>query len=166
MPFKHIAIITSVFTSLLLGACDANNDNKANMANSTMDVTNKTQTISLKGLSEGLKSDALTVNQAYRKKMDDVFVEDAGEVVKLLRDDTKGSQHQRFIIRVVNGKTVLVAHNIDIAPRIDKIRVGDKVTFRGEYVYNPKGGILHWTHHDPDGSSVGGWIEHEGKTYK
>jgi hypothetical protein len=153
----------------LLAACDGTNNNKANMTNSTMDVTDKTKTISLSGLGnsgERLKSNMLTIKEAYKKKLDDVFVEDNGEVIKLLKDDTHGSQHQRFIIKTSNGKTVLVAHNIDIADRINSIRIGDTVTFRGEYVFNPKGGILHWTHHDPDGSSVGGWIEHEGKIYK
>lgn len=153
----------------LLAACDGTNNNKANMSNSTMDVTDKTNNISLKGLghsSDRLSSDALTIKEAYKKKLDDVFVEDSGEVIKLLKDDTHGSQHQRFIIKTSNGKTVLVAHNIDIADRINSIQTGDTITFRGEYVFNRKGGILHWTHHDPDGSSVGGWIEHEGKTYK
>jgi hypothetical protein len=165
--------LTKPFTLLLLfllcgllAACDGTNNNKANMTNSTMDVTDKSKTISLGRLGGSLQGDQLTIKEAYKKKLDDVFVEDSGEVIKLLKDDTHGAQHQRFIIKTSNGKTVLVAHNIDIADRINSIRIGDTVTFRGEYVFNPKGGILHWTHHDPDGSSVGGWIEHEGKTYK
>lgn len=166
MQLKQSALFTTILLSGLITACDANNHNQTNMANSTMDVTDKTQKITLKGLSEGLKSDALTIKTAYKKKLEDVFIEDAGEVVKLLKDDTYGAQHQRFIVRVMNGKTVLIAHNIDIASRINTLQVGDKITFRGEYVYNPKGGILHWTHHDPDGSSAGGWIQHAGKIYQ
>lgn len=164
-------ILFAFVMSLSLVACDTDNDNQAKMANSTMDVTNKTQKIKLKSLGEGLavkplKKQMLTAKAAYQQRLEDVFIEDTGKVVKLLRDDTKGSRHQRFIVRMKNGQTLLVAHNIDIAPRINKLRSGDKITFRGEYVYNAKGGILHWTHHDPDGSSIGGWIEHQAKRYQ
>jgi hypothetical protein len=40
------------------------------------------------------------------------------------------------------------------------------VAFRGEYEWNPEGGIIHWTHHDPGGRHAGGWLKHKGKTYR
>ena len=64
------------------------------------------------------------------------------------------------------GQTVLISHNIDRAPRIDSLRVGDRVEFQGEYEWNPQGGVVHWTHHDPAGRHAGGWLKHEGKTYR
>ena len=33
--------------------------------------------------------------------------------------------------------------------RIDGLQVGDSVRFNGEYVWNEKGVVIHWTHHDP-----------------
>ncbi|MCF6200888.1 MAG: DUF3465 domain-containing protein [Hydrogenimonas sp.] len=95
-----------------------------------------------------------------------VWVEGEGEVVKILPDDNKGSRHQRFIIKLENGKTLLIAHNIDIAPKIEKLKIGDIVEFSGEFVWNEKGGIIHWTHHDPDKETYGGWLRHEGTVYK
>ena len=77
-----------------------------------------------------------------------------------------GSQHQRFIVELSSGQTLLVAHNIDIAPRINSLQISDSIAFYGEYEWNSQGGIIHWTHHDPDGSHVGGWIKHNGKTYQ
>ncbi len=93
-------------------------------------------------------------------------LEGSGVVVKVLADDNDGSRHQRFILRRESGGTVLVAHNIDVAPRIPELRQGDTVAFFGEFELNSKGGVVHWTHHDPAGRHVAGWLKHEGRTYQ
>jgi hypothetical protein len=103
--------------------------------------------------------------EAYQRKLSDLQVEDTGTVVKLLPDDTRGLKHQKFLVKV-DGIALLFAHNIDLAPRVEDLKVGDTVSFRGEYVYNPKGGIMHWTHHDPRNQHAPGWIKHNGKTYE
>jgi len=119
--------------------------------------------------SQGQLSQA-PVNQALFSAMEgqrsDVQLEVVGTVVKILADDNDGSRHQRFLIRAGSGQTVLVAHNIDLAPRVANLVIGDIVTIYGEYQWNPKGGVLHWTHHDPAGRHVAGWIKHEGQTYQ
>jgi len=93
---------------------------------------------------------------AWRQHRSDVWVEGSGTVEALLPDDREGSRHQKFIVRIDRELTVLVSHNIDLAPRVPVDR-GDAVSFRGEYVWNAKGGIVHWTHHDPQGKKSG-WI--------
>ncbi len=103
---------------------------------------------------------------AYQKRLSDVWIEGEGEVTKILADDNKGSRHQRFLVKMANGKTLLFAHNVDLAPRLDTLQVGDAVTFRGEYVYNPKGGVIHWTHHNPQGTREAGWLKHKDKIYQ
>ena len=75
-----------------------------------------------------------------------------GQVSRILGDDSIGDHHQRFILRLPSGQTVLIAHNVDIAPRIEGLNVGDTVSFHGEFEWNDKGGVVHWTHHDPQGS--------------
>jgi hypothetical protein len=84
----------------------------------------------------------------------------------MLADDNDGSRHQRFILEVAGGRTLLIAHNIDLAPRIAGLRAGDTVEFYGEYEWNDKGGVIHWTHHDPNGRHVDGWLKHRGRTYQ
>jgi hypothetical protein len=106
------------------------------------------------------------LDEAYKRKLSDVWVEGEGTVSKLLKDDNKGSRHQKFLVKIASGKTLLFAHNVDLAPRLDMLAVGDVVTFRGEYVYNPKGGVVHWTHKDPQGLHAGGWIKYKGNTYQ
>jgi hypothetical protein len=85
------------------------------------------------------------------------------KIKDVLIDDNKGSKHQRFILELNSKQTVLVAHNIDLAPRITGLRVGELVEVYGEYEWNSKGGVVHWTHHDPDGVHVAGWIDYQGK---
>ena len=104
--------------------------------------------------------------QAFQNRQSDLQVRGEGKVVKLLPDDNEGSRHQRFILRLASGQTLLVAHNIDLAPAITSLRVGDTVEFFGEYEWNPKGGVIHWTHHDPANNHVSGWLKHHGRTYQ
>ena len=107
-----------------------------------------------------------SIEQAYLRQQSDVQVSGEGVVVKVLPDDNDGSRHQRFILKLDNNRTVLVAHNIDLAPRISGLSKGNVIEFNGEYEWNEKGGVIHWTHHDPAGRHVAGWLKHNGKTYQ
>ena len=104
--------------------------------------------------------------RAFENQRSDLQVQGSGKVLRILSDDHKGSRHQRFILQLSSGQTVLVAHNIDLAPRVSALQVGDSVEFFGEYEWNPRGGVIHWTHHDPQGRHRGGWLKHRGRTYE
>lgn len=106
------------------------------------------------------------LENAYRTQARDHQVSGSGTVIKLLSDDNAGSRHQRFILRLNSGRTLLVSHNIDLAPRIASLQVGDLVQFNGEYEWNAKGGVLHWTHHDPQGRHEAGWLKHRDRVYQ
>lgn len=106
------------------------------------------------------------ISKAFRDRSKDIQVIGSGTVTKVLSDDNEGGRHQRFIVKTDSGVSVLVAHNIDLAPRIDELRGGEKVTFYGEYVWNDKGGVIHWTHHDPAGVHKAGWIKYRGNKYQ
>ena len=103
---------------------------------------------------------------AFADRASDTMVRGEGIVKTVLADDTKGSRHQRFILDVGRGHTILIAHNIDLAPRIDGLSVGDSVSYVGEYEWNDKGGVVHWTHHDPAGRHPGGYLIHAGIKYE
>jgi hypothetical protein len=106
------------------------------------------------------------VQQAYDKQQSDIQVQGEGIVIGVLPDDVDGSRHQRFILELSHGNSLLIAHNIDLAPRVKGLKKGDKIGFYGEYEWNPKGGVLHWTHHDPADRHAGGWLKHDGQTYQ
>ncbi len=98
-----------------------------------------------------------------RRSGDMVSVE--GIIDRVLADDNDGSRHQRFILRLESGHTLLVAHNIDIALRVP-LQPGERARVRGQYEWSGPGGVLHWTHHDPGGNRPGGWIEVDGGRYR
>jgi hypothetical protein len=106
------------------------------------------------------------LSSAFENQRSNVQVQGGGEVTRVLPDDNDGSRHQRFVVRLATGQTLLVAHNIDLARRISSLRVGDYVEFNGEYEWNAKGGVIHWTHHDPQGNHEAGWVKHNGRTYQ
>jgi hypothetical protein len=112
-----------------------------------------------------VQSDAI-LGRAFKNRTSNLQVEGRGVVAKVLRDDVEGSRHQRFIVRLRSGQTLLIAHNVDVAPRVPSIMERDIVLFYGEYEWNSKGGVIHWTHRDPDGRHVAGWLKHKGRIYQ
>jgi hypothetical protein len=111
---------------------------------------------------------AETIAELFRSERSGVMVEGEGTLRRVLADDKDGDRHQRILVELENGHTLLVAHNIDLAPRVPITRDDEGATleFRGQYEWNAEGGVLHWTHHDPDGSHPGGWLRFAGKTYE
>ncbi len=172
---KHIILI---FTLLVSACFQAEPPAETSGKQSAIEVKSQTQINRFDRLSEpadkALKQSTPTLDQPklrtaavlYAAKKSNAQIEDSGTVAKILADDNRGSRHQKFLVKVATGQTLLFAHNIDLAPRVDAINVGDTIEFRGEYEYNPKGGVVHWTHKDPRGKHYAGWILHNGKRYE
>jgi hypothetical protein len=110
-------------------------------------------------------SDVLIVD-AFNNGRSNLQLSGVGRVSRLLPDDNEGSRHQKFLITLESGHSLMIVHNIDLAPRVLRLRTGDTVEFYGEYEWNNKGGLIHWTHHDPKGNHPGGWIKHQGVLYQ
>jgi Protein of unknown function (DUF3465) len=106
------------------------------------------------------------LTDAFSNHRSNIQVQGGGTVTKVLADDNDGSRHQRFIIQLWSGQTLLIAHNIDLSTRIDTLKEGDRVEFYGEYEWNPQGGVIHWTHHDPAGHHLSGWVKHNGRMFQ
>ncbi|HDV5379997.1 TPA: DUF3465 domain-containing protein, partial [Vibrio cholerae] len=75
--------------------------------------------------SVSLYANDAVLQQAYQSQQSDLQVQGFGQLVKVLPDDNDGSRHQKFILKLNSGQTLLVAHNIDLAPRIPNLKVGD-----------------------------------------
>ena len=101
----------------------------------------------------------------YGKRDDGSWIEGYGIVHRLIADDDDGSRHQRFVIDMRNGQTILIAHNVDLAKRVP-VGLGDRIQFRGMYEWNELGGLVHWTHIDPLEVEEGGYVKVRSKVYQ
>jgi hypothetical protein len=112
-----------------------------------------------------VQDDSVLVS-AFESHASNIQVQGQGLVSRILPDDNDGSRHQRFIVRLGSGQTILIAHNIDLAPRVPDLVEGNVIEFNGVYEWNPKGGTVHWTHRDPAGRHPAGWLRHNGQTFQ
>ncbi len=134
---------------------------------SVFNASNQSLKISFfgKAFAQNLSNDALFA-QAFAERKKILRIAGEGFVIKILPDDNEGSRHQKFILKLRSGQTLLMAHNIDIAPRISTLHTGDTVAFFGEYEWNSKGGVIHWTHKDTKNAHIAGWLKHNGHIYQ
>jgi hypothetical protein len=111
-------------------------------------------------------SDNAAVQRAFEDHNDGVELTITGTVDRILSDlGGPSGPHERFIVLLMDVKmTVLVEHNLSIAPRVP-VAAGEGIVVHGEYVWNAQGGLVHFTHHDPDRSHEGGYILYAGKRY-
>jgi hypothetical protein len=110
--------------------------------------------------------DGASLAAAYRDHLSRAEICGQGIITRVLKDDTQGIRHQRLIVRVPSGQTLLIAYNYDLSPRIEELKVGSPVEFEGEYEWNAQGGVVHWTHRDPSGRHPPGWIRYGGRLYQ
>ena len=111
------------------------------------------------------KPEGRSLSQRFDKRDTGTWIDIKGLVTRLLSNDNDGSRHQRFIVDTGNRQTLLIAHNIDLAKPVP-VGIGDRVQVRGMYEWNDLGGLVHWTHHDPQGIEDGGFVRYRRKDYR
>jgi len=109
------------------------------------------------------------VYDAWRAQRSNVEVTAAGSVAGILglRRGPSGL-HEGFLLHLSgaagHGLTVRVEDNVDITGEIP-LAQGAQVEVRGEYVYDSRGGLIHYTHHDPRGRHPAGYVRVGDKTF-
>lgn len=104
-------------------------------------------------------SSSVKLSSGFAKFRDRAWVSGVGTVTRILDDDLEPPCHQRFVLSDANGHTILIAHNIDECDRVSDLSLGDVIAFKGEFVQNPKGGVVHWTHPSNSALKPGGWLK-------
>jgi hypothetical protein len=105
------------------------------------------------------------IDQAQRSHKSLNFVEVKNvTVTKLLPDDNSGLRHQKWIVALANGSSIMGVYNIDMGERIP-LKVGDVINMGGQYIWENGGGLLHWLHADPQGRRPDGYVEVNGVRY-
>ncbi len=156
-----VAIVILIAWGLIFGFPESDDNIQAN--NSAQQTEKNKPDISV--IENSRANDDKQLIKSFKQKRSKVWMEVDMEVTRLLADDNEGSRHQKFIAKSSSGHTVLVSHNIDLADRVPLSR-GDEITLRGRYEWTDRGGVLHWTHHDPRGRIEGGWIKFDGQSYR
>ena len=86
------------------------------------------------------------------------------QVVQVLPDEVSANQHQKWMVKLANGRTLLCVYNIDITQRVP-IQVGDTVSMGGQYIFTHAGGLIHWLHADPRAERPNGYVDLNGTRY-
>jgi hypothetical protein len=111
-------------------------------------------------------ADDAAIASDFQAHASNVEVTADGVVVAIFNDRRSSTgTHEQFVIRLTSqNMTVEVEHNISIGRRVP-VAQGDHVVVHGEYIWNAQGGLIHFTHHDPQGTHEGGYIVDHGTTY-
>jgi hypothetical protein len=109
------------------------------------------------------------VYQAWAQQSSHLEVTASGSVAKVLGTRTGPSgPHEGFLLHLRGaggrGLTVRVEDNVDLTGPIP-LAPGDDVEVRGEYIYDPRGGLIHYTHRDPRGRHPDGYVRVAGRYY-
>jgi Protein of unknown function (DUF3465) len=124
--------------------------------------------VTLKPISGSVSLDSTDLDilkNAFDNQQSNIQVKQTGRIAKILRDDDRVPRHQRFLVELSSGLKLLIAHNIDLAPRVEGLKEGAEIAFCGEYEWNNKGGVVHWTHRDPKAHHKNGWLLYDNRRY-
>ena len=124
--------------------------------------------LALSACASDQKPDNAAACADYQAQRSRVEVTISGTAVHVLgtRRGRSGT-HEGFLLRPDASCDLLlrVETNIDLTGPVP-LSDGDRVVVRGEYEYNPLGGVVHWTHHDPRGRHEGGYVQVGGRLYQ
>ncbi len=110
------------------------------------------------------------VYDAWRFHRSRVEVTANGAIARIFgaREGPSGT-HLGFLLHLAgsegHGLTVRVEDNLDLTGPIP-LDEGEAAIVRGEYIYDSRGGLIHYTHRDPRGRHDAGYVQAGGRIYQ
>ncbi|MBC7466088.1 MAG: DUF3465 domain-containing protein [Bdellovibrio sp.] len=113
-----------------------------------------------------IATDDAALVQAVQNQKNISFLTAKGLVVsQLLQDDNQGLPHQKFNVKLSNGRVIMIVSNLDMCEKVP-VKIGDVVSVGGQFIPTGKAsGLVHWTHKDPRHTRPDGFIELGGHVY-
>lgn len=109
--------------------------------------------------------DAALMDAVYTQKGVNFITAKGLVVAAVLDDDTKGNPHQKFNVKLSNGRIVTIVSNLDMCEKVP-VQAGDVVSVGGQFIPTGKAsGIVHWVHSDPRKKRPDGFIEFNGRIF-
>ncbi len=108
------------------------------------------------------------VCRTYAAQADKQEVLAQGKIVAILGTMLGPSGHHAGFLLQLTGDCdllVRVETNVDLTGPVP-LKAGENAIVKGEYEYTALGGVIHWTHHDPGGRHVDGYVQAAGKVYQ
>ena len=114
-------------------------------------------------------ADNAAVYDDWQAQRSYVEVTASGTVTRLLgtRRGPSGD-HEGFLMKLDGagrGLTIRVEDNVGLTGPVPLV-AGDALEVRGEYIFDPRGGLVHYTHRDPSGRHAAGFILTGGRLYQ
>lgn len=109
--------------------------------------------------------DDAQIIQAQSQQARKVELTVTAPIKKMLREEDYREPHQRFLLMLSNGTTVLVANDLQYGTYAP-VQEGNVVRIHGEYIWNERGGVLHWTHKSDEPRHESGYIDFNGMRYQ
>ena len=117
---------------------------------------------------QGDQPDDAAVCNAFASQHSRVEVVAAGNVAEVLGTRSgRSGRHEGFLLKL-NGQCDLllrVETNVSLTGPVP-LSEGEAVVVKGEYEFEPSGGVIHWTHHAVGGHHEGGFVEAGGRYYQ
>lgn len=89
-------------------------------------------------------------------------IRESGTVARILGTrESRSGLHEGFIV-LLRGRTYRVEDNADVTGVIP-LRRGEGITLQGQFECDDY--VIHWTHRDPSGRHLTGYVEVDGKYY-
>jgi hypothetical protein len=150
--YKSLFVVASI---ILLSACFDDNSKGLNALYSDQDQE-----------AESLLQGAEHIEFLYQQQRGSVLVSSVGRVTKVLENQTTPYPAQLLLLRLSSGRKLLIKHNIEKAKPLPVVQVGEMITFKGSYSWNPQGGMILSTHEQTETPKRSGWLKYKGDIYQ